>query len=365
MIRPKFLWNEYFSGTSIATTLSGQYFSGTSRQNPSGSSVYVSNCLFNGCTSGDNGGALFCNSATSFLIELSSFFSCKTSSNNGGAIYFSNSGAQSVLYGVCGYDCCSTYTSSSYNQFAYIQVNNGALSKNYINYSSIVRCVSEISGSNPTFNLIYGKICCPSINTSMNTCYYYSGISCRPSIDPSYVTSSLLYSTFSDNHAFNNIIFYLWSNAKYEMKCCNVLRNTHVHSTYGIISTWGDLLIEDSCILENNANYIFYASSSSYTITLSNCTVDKTTISTGNLVILKPVSKSFILGLHHISTQNCPSEYDSAGYLTVIPYFSHTSKKEFCYTNKINHCHGNMSAFFSIVWLLIFIFINPNPFVYC
>jgi hypothetical protein len=355
MFRPKFSWNEYFSG-SPATTLSGQY---NSRENPSGLSVYVSNCLFNTFTSESTGGALYCDSATSFLIEFSSFFSCKTS-GNGGAIYFTNSGAQSVLYGLCGNDCCTT-NSKSY-QFAYIRVKDDASSKNCVNYSSIARCVNGISGSGDTMRLVYGKIYCPSINSSMNKCYYYSGIICRPFVDTSYATCSLLYSTFADNNALDHIPIYFNTNAKYEIKCFNILRNTHTHSSYGIISTWGNLLIEDSCILENNAKYIFYSSSS--TITLLNCTVDKTTITSGSLTILKRASNSFIHGLHHISTQNCHSEYDSAGYLTAIPFISHTAKKLYCYTCKVNHCQGNMSAFLSIVWLFMFTFIHPNPSVY-
>jgi hypothetical protein len=111
------------------------------------------------------------------------------------------------------------------------------------------------------------------------------------------------------------------------MKCCNILRNTHPHSAFGIISAYGNLLIEDSCIIQNKANYIFYAGSSSYTITLSNCTVDKITIAYGDLTILKPATKSFIHELHHISTQNCHFEYDSIRTLTVTPYVSSPTKK--------------------------------------
>jgi hypothetical protein len=356
MFRPKSSWNDYFGGFP-ATTLSGQY---NSRQNPSSLSIYVSNCLFNTFTSTSDGGALYCDSSTSFLIESSSFFSCKTSSSKGGAIYFTNSGAQSVLYGVCGNDCCSTYTGATNFQFANILVKNDVSGKNYVNYSSIVRCVNERSSSHHVFRLYYGKICCPSVNVTMNRCYYYSGITCCSFADSSYVTCSLLYSTFVDNNALDHLIFFFISGPQYEMKCCNILRNTHPHSYFGIVSTWGDLLIEDSCILENNAKYVFY-SGTSYTITLSNCTVDKTTISVGSLTLQSTVTNSFIHGLHHMSTQNCHSKYDSAGYLTVIPNISSPSKKVFCYTNKINHCQGNMGAFFSIAWLLIFTLIHPNP----
>jgi hypothetical protein len=357
MVLAKFSWNDHFSGSPETKLSSAQY---NSRQNPSGLSVYVSNCLFYQFTSGSNGGALYCASATSFLIELSSFISCKTSSQYGGAIYFDNSGAQSVLYGVCGNDCCSTYTSGPYEQFAHTRVKNDASSKNNINYSSIVRCVSESTGSSHIIRLFNGKICCPSVNISMNKLQYYSGITCYAFVDTSFATCLISYSSISDNNAFDHLTFYFNTNAKYEMKCCNILRNTHPHRSYGIVSTWGPLMIEDSCILENNASYIFYVGSSSYSITLSNCTVDKTT-NNQNLITKNTVTKSYILALNHMSTRNCHSEYDSAGYLTAIPYFSHTTKNLFCCTCKINHCQGRMSVFFSIARLLMFAFIHPNP----
>jgi hypothetical protein len=150
-------WNDYFTGspTLIQTIEYG------ARQTLSGTSVHVLNCLFRSITSTSTGGALSCTSVTYLLVESTSFSSCSTSSGNGGAIYFSNSGGQCVLYEVCGYDCCSTNTGSSSGQFVYIVVNNAASSKNYINYSSISRCVNENSGSHHMMYLDCGKICCP------------------------------------------------------------------------------------------------------------------------------------------------------------------------------------------------------------
>ena len=205
MIQPKFSWNEYFSD-SPETTLSGQI---NSRQTPSGSSVYVSNCLFNQLTTGDSAGALYCTSATSFLIESSSFFSCKASLSRG-AINFDNNDAQSVLYGVCGHDCC--LTKSNNFQFAYRGVNNDVSSKNCVNYSSIIRCVNGLSTSYILY-LKYGKICCPSVNSSMNKCQYHSGITCYSSIDSSSFTCSFRNYLFSSNNAFGCICFCIDNNA--------------------------------------------------------------------------------------------------------------------------------------------------------
>ena len=115
-------WNDHFP-TNTTTYLNKQTF--TSRPSPSGSNVYVSNCLF---ISSSYGSALYLTSVTYFLVESSSFFSCKTSDYWGGAIYFDNTNSgQSVLYEVCGYDC----NTNMHGQFAYIVINNAASSKNY------------------------------------------------------------------------------------------------------------------------------------------------------------------------------------------------------------------------------------------
>jgi hypothetical protein len=359
MVRPKFSWNEYF--TPVTTLSSREY---NSRQTLLGSSVYVLNCLFNKCTSENVGGAMYCTSATFLLVEATSFESCKTSAADGGAIYYSNTGGgQSVLHRVCGSDCFSTFTSNiSRGQFSYIMVNNDGSSKNYVNYSSTVRCVSQNLKSHCTMHLYFGKICCPSVNSSMNKFQYYPGIFCHPFNDLSYVTCSLSYSSFTDNNASGHICIGFNVDAKYEIKYCNILRNTQGYlNSFGLIYAPGNLIIENSCILENDANYIFYFWSS-HVITLSNCTIDKTT-SNGNLNIQNTITKSFILGLHHISTQNCYSEYDSIGILTAVPCVSRPTKKVYCYcyTSKINQYQATLSDFLSSTLLFIFMFIHSKP----
>jgi hypothetical protein len=357
----KFLWNDYFSGSPVTTLTPQEY---KSRQTPPGTSVYVSNCLFNTFTSESTGGALYCTSVTYLLVELSSFFSCKTNSQNGGAIYFSNSGGECVLHGVCVYDCCSG--SSSY-QFAYIYVKNVASSKNYVNYSSITRCVNERSDSFHTLYFGNGNVCCPSVNLSMNKCGYFSGITPYSLCDASSVTCLLSYSSFTDNIAYTYYCICLdTSGANYEIKSCNILRNTINTGSYGIVYTSANVMIKDSCILENTAAQIFYQYYSKYAITLSNCTVDKTT-NNQKLIIQNTVTKSFIHALNHISTQNCNTEYDAVGSLTAIPYIPSPTKKSFCdcCSCKMNHYQAKVSDFFTFISLFMITFIHPNPSGYC
>jgi hypothetical protein len=347
-------WSDYFPSTSTYN-LKSQTF--TSREVLSNSDVYVSHCLFKSILSTSIGGALYLSSTTNFLVESTSFFSCKTSSN-GGAIYFSNSGSgQSVFYGVCGYDCCSTSTGNSNYQFACTYVKDATSSKNYVNYSSIVRCVSESSGSWYNLALHNGNICCPSANISLNKCHYRSGILCQPVSDSNSVTCSFKYSSIADNIANGYTCMSLWiSGAKYEIRSCNILRNTQGTSTQGIIFTQGILTICDSCILNNIGTCIFHQGST-YSITLSNCTVDLTS-NNGYLTTQNTVTKSFILALNHMSTLNCYTEYDAIGTLTPITRPPSSLKQLNCCT--CGH-HSPLRDFFSLSCILIFNFIHMEP----
>jgi hypothetical protein len=350
LLHSKTAWNDFFPGTS-PTNLPSQTY--TLRQTPSDTYLYVLNCLFNSITSTGNGGAFYCTS-TYLLVESTSFFSCKTSSGNGGAIYFSNSGGQCVLHEVCGYDCCTT--DSNHRQFVHIQVKNDISSKNYINYSSISRCVHVNMNAWETLQLYNGKICFQSVNISNNKCGGNLVI-CYPFTDSKSDTLSFLYSSFADNSVTNYALFLLWrSGAKYEIKSCNILRNSQVAvNSYGIISTWGNTKIDDSCILENKATPIFYQQSSSYRITLSNCTVD-TTSNNGYLITQNTITKSFILALNHMSTQNCHAGYDVVGYLTPITPYS-KKPKHYC-TNQKYFIQLRNEDVVSLINILIFNFIH-------
>jgi hypothetical protein len=350
-------WNDYFPSTTTNNLFSQTC---TSRQTYSSVSLYVSNCLFKSISSTSTGGALYCNSMTYILVESTSFFSCKTSGQNGGAIY--TSGGQCVLCGVCGYDCCTTYTGSGYSyfHFAWISVNSGSSNKNYFNYSSIVRCVDLKSYQ--TLRLNNGNISCPSVNLSMNKCKIRS-IFCDPNSVSNTVTCSFSYSSFTDNSASDYNLFFLWTTgAEFEIKSCNILRNTQGSlNSDGTIYTIGNLMIKDSCILENTANYIFRQGDSNYRITLSSCTVDSTS-NGGYFTTLNTITKSFILALNHMSTLNCHSEYDSAGTLTPIIKSPSSSKKpiRLCTCGKIFY-QSPLIDFFSLTIILLFNFIHPHP----
>jgi hypothetical protein len=346
-------WNDFFTGTPTLIQ-KNEY---RTKQTLSGSSVHVSNCLCRSISSTGRGGALYCSSVTYLLIESTSFFSCTTSNDQGGAIFFTSC-SQCIFHGVCGYDC---YSYSSVCQFSYVNVKNATSSKNNINYSSIVSCVNGLSSSYYTICLSYGKNYCPSVNMSMNKCQCYSGILADPISDPDPAISSFSFSSFVDNVANGYSCFYLMrSGANYEFKSCNILRNTQgTLGTEGTIRTSGNVKIEDCCILENRATYIFYSTStSSYRYTLSNCTVD-TTSNNGCLATQNAATKSFIIALNHLSTQNCHSEYDSAGALTPFIQTPTSSKKQIlCFTNGNYFCQSQLRYLVSLISVAIFNFIH-------
>jgi hypothetical protein len=355
ILHTKNAWDDFFPGTGT-NVLQNEY---TSWQNVSGTNVHITDCLFRSITSSSNGGAVYCTSATYFLVESTTFFTCKATSSYGGAIYFYNTNnGQCVLHKVCGNDCIA-----SSGQFVYNYVYNMDSSKNYINYSSITRCVNQNKGSWYTVCLVNGKNCCPSMNISMNQCDGRSAICLHPYTASSNALCSLTYSTFADNKAPQYNCIGLWNKCpNHEIKYCNILRNTQYLNKEGIIRVENSMTIENSCILENNATYIFYTA---YTITLSNCTVDKTSRS-GSLIIQNTVTKSFIHALNHISTWKCHSEYDAVGILTPItPLHSSSKTMQNCYTyNNMFLCQPFLKHFVSLMFVFMFNFIIPNPSVY-
>jgi hypothetical protein len=258
------------------------------------------------------------------------------------------------MQGVCCYDCWPTNNADP--QVTRINVNDCPSSKNYVNYSSFSRIFP--SGSSPHYTVYhqYGKICCSSVNISMNKCCYTSGIYCVPSSDSSSSTCSLTYSSFADNIVTARICILLTNTgAKHEIKSCNILRNTQpLGNGDGTIYANGNLMIDNSCILENTATRIFHQGSSSYTITLSSCTVDSNS-NNGYLTTRNTVTKSFILALNHMSTRNCNSEYDSAGYLTPIIQTPSSSKKQKLYYSCERLFHHYQQGNFHIITYISFV----------
>jgi hypothetical protein len=286
------------------------------RIDTSTSNVYVHNCVFNGCTSSSNGGAILCSSSVlRLLVEQSSFISCKASNRNGGAIYFYNTASgECVLSRVCGFDCLTTNSSGGTGQLGYSYVKNNINSRNHFNDSSITHSLNGDRKSYDAFRLCNGNILCPSVNVTSIICYQYITLDCHPT---SLGMCCLSYNSIVNNTASDfNIIWFSGSSSPFYIDTCNVLNNKQTSSSSGIIFAQGNLLIKDSCILGNSEEKtIFYAYTSS-SITVSNCTFDNNRC-VGNVTFINTIKSSFINPLSHIATERCDSYFDSYGTLTV------------------------------------------------
>jgi hypothetical protein len=329
---------------------------------PTANDVYVSDCVFSYCLSSSSGGALSCGSSVyRLLVEQSSFISCRVSSGNGGAIHFSNGNyGESVLSQVCGFNCSSTSSNSMQGVFINIYTKGDIANKNHVNDSSITHCLMASLYSYATLVLYNGNILCPSVNLTNNLCYQYSPLYCLQSPPGTCCVSC---SSIVNNTATNyNCIWYENSSPSYCIDTCNILNNKQTSSSYGIISAKGNLHIKDSCVLGNDEkNRIFHEDSSSYKITISNCTIDGDIFTNGryygSVTIIQTNERPFINPLSHIATQKCDSYFDSYGTLTVKSNVPSKISRYFmsCYCN-----HLMIDPFRSVKFIFLLTFIPSN-----
>jgi hypothetical protein len=293
----------------------------TGRQTPKNQNVYVHDCFFQSCLSSSDGGALSCDSSIyKLLIHQTSFISCQTSSSNGGGIYFySQTNGQCIMSKVCGYNCSSFYR----GQFIYTHMNSNSINyKNHANDTSITRSLGTDTSSRITLDLYYGNILCPSVNLTNNICYYHTALLCAPTSSD---TCRISYSSIVNNTANDNTCIYFYNSAtSHYVESCNILNNNQTSSSSGIIYSNTNVNFKDSCIFGNDKiNNIFYVSSSSYKITISNCTIDDDIFTNGryygSVTVIKTLERTFINALSHIVTRNCDSYFDSYGTLSVKP----------------------------------------------
>jgi hypothetical protein len=279
------------------------------------SNVYVHNCVFRYCTSSEHGGALSCTSSViRLLVEQSSFISCRASNRHGGGVYFVNTASgESVLNKICVFNCSSLV--SGFGQFAYIKLNSNYY-KNHVNDTSIIHSSNVNSDSRDSMRLLFGNILCPSVNITNNECSRYCTLDCQLS---SSCICRISYNSIVNNTAIvHTCIYSSGSSSSHYIYACNILNNKQTDSAYGTFEVYTKLLIENSCILGNNeGKTVFYlGSSSSYNITISNCTFDNSKY-TGTVIFTNTIENTFINALSHIVTERCDSFFDSYGTLTV------------------------------------------------
>jgi hypothetical protein len=247
-----------------------------SRISPTENNVCVHNSVFHDCVSSSNGGAIYCGSSVyKLLVEQSSFLSCQSSGTSGGGICFdSTTEGQCVLSKICGFKCVLTSSSSSNileGQLAYIKTKSDITYKSHVNDSTSTQSSKVSSKCYNAFCHYYGNILHPNVNISNNECYSNAAVYFSPT---SSSTCRISYSTVINNTAngSDGCISLSSSNIYYYIDSCNILNNTQTTNNNGIIHSTSNIHIKDSCILGNNkGNRVF---STSYTMTISNCTID-------------------------------------------------------------------------------------------
>jgi hypothetical protein len=296
------------------------------------------------------------------LVEQTSFISCKTTSSYGGGIYFySTTNGECILSKICGFDCSSKYSSGGEGQFTYIYTRNSPTFKNHLNDSSITHSLNGYTGTLSAIFLWYGNILCPSVNSTNNVCYYYTALRTVPTPgtgSPTSETCCISYSSIVNNTASGHICIMIdRTSTSQRIDTCNIINNKQSTSSFAIIYSNGNLLIKDSCIIGNDENNkIFYVSSCR--ITLSNCTIDDGVFTngrySGDVTVIKTITKPFINALSHISTYHCDSYYDSYGTLTGKPNVP--SKTSRCFMSCDSKYQTNdLLSYMKFMFLLTFL----------
>ena len=228
--------------------------------------VWISNCVFANCRNSETCGGAFSSDSTDIervFIEETIFSSC-TASNKGGGVYFINqANGQCVISRTRSMYCQATSSSSSTityteGQFACINVNYDASAKNEVNESIIYESTKGSQYSQYTLYLSCGKIICSSTNITQNECKYYTALAFISSYaDP--ISCLIVCSSIVNNSAYEGCIYTENSCAKQLILTSNILYNKHENIQYGAtIHTYANLFINESCILKNEPDYLFY-----------------------------------------------------------------------------------------------------------
>ena len=188
------------------------------------------------------------------------FTSCKTTNTRGGGIYFSNTNnGECVIFHTCCFDCSSKRTdtsSSTLGQYAYIVTkNNDASFKNEVNESTITGIKKESAYPRYALRLDYSNIICSSVNITNNECYYYPALYCCPAVKTDIITCFIIYTSIVNNSAKGGCgCIWLGSTGSTQIiSTSNIINNKQDDSsTQAIIFTYGNLCINESCIIGNN-----------------------------------------------------------------------------------------------------------------
>ena len=294
-------WTDFFDGSPTDERANSK-----TRIEVTSGSVHVFASSFENTEkpSGEGGAVSFSSSSDSSIlfVEASSFFHCKSSSHGGGIFFFDK--GNSILSKVCSSDCFST---GGYGQFCYNYVTNKAGYRNEVNHSTVFNTASS---KDYMMYIRFGKVEISRTNESFNRCSDCSSFRIESS-GVSGLQGIVSYSTFYNNTSTSRPLLFGSCNNRisYKMPYSNTIKNSQTSSLYGLIDTWEETTIENSCILYNSG-YPIICSSNGRITTLKNCSVDFGSSKSGSVSITNSPAKSFTNVLVHLSAVKCPTFYE-------------------------------------------------------
>ena len=258
-----FIYNSLFIRISIDSSL---YFKDIKNNN-----FLISDCLFNNCSSNNEGGALY------FLCDSSI-----------------------IQYRSCGYNS----KANKNGQHSYVQSLESSNNKNYLFESSFYEC--GIPSKWGTNYIMYGNIKVNSINTSFCSAKYGSGIFLWKPKD----TSNITLSSFCNISSTKNVIKFDCKNGNHSLKNCNILNNEcPEQSSATFTASNAIILIENCSFLGNTGQGVEFQQDNDGSITIKDSFCDRKDKTKGSVISNNVQNKYSIHNLSHFSSYFCERDY--------------------------------------------------------
>ena len=338
--REKDSWESFYETQNPSLYI---YTDKKAQQELSGNTVYVYMSFFTSFSVSVSGGCILVeNDKEGNVLIEESYFTGITSSTYG--IAFRILPRNVVFNKICGNNCETTKTGDS-DIFDYIHVYDSFDSLNQVNLSSYasIKAKGDMSES---LTRNYGQIIFESTNISFNECKEISALYSYPSYRSGEISSLVSHCSFSNNsaHTTSSLIRFVMQNddAKNKIEACNIINNKQKTNDKGLISSESELIINDTCILNNDATLIVSVYNS-YSMTIMNSYSDHPSYKTGIVAFETWAEDIFINAIVMFNTGKCIASFDSFGSITA-KIDSEKKRRTFCYKSAVNYKKCGVSS---------------------
>ena len=337
MINSNTAWETFYSSTAPKESI----FTDDIQKNPTENSIYIVHSFFNGLSPYLRGVCIsVTNPEADILVEDSSFVAL--SSDYIAALELS---VKNVVYNrVCGFNCSTTNTGLDCI-FDASRLSDDIENMNRIYMSSFVHCINKHGAFNTLYRR-FGQAILYAINASHNECSYCPAIYIQSSHKEGNISASLSYSTICNNTANPQCYCIRFESSGTDVnniiQSANILDNAQKTNGMGLITTYGRLTINGTCIINNEAVVVLWVANP-YTITLINSVFDRPSNTAGIVATVNAPVSSFLNGIHITQTGACvaPPDYNlNISVITPPGYNDHILVKTFCGYKKTG-CQGS------------------------